>query len=141
MVVRLSFAPVGDFDYQEVTSSAMSLPTAVAPAAPWSRDLCHCPYCPLVCRYVIALTHCHQTTIQPSCLNVVQLYLYIYFRKSVFPTNLSSESVMLRRTLGMMKTIHVRVDDGVIDDDGGMSNEAIEVGQHQIVNEGPTSSR
>ena len=141
MVVRLSFAPVGDFDYQEVTSSAMSLPTAVAPAAPWISDLCHCPYCPLVCRYVIALTHCHQTTIQPSCLNVVQLYLYIYFRKSVFPTNLSSESVMLRRTLGMMKTIHVRVDDGVIDDDGGMSNEAIEVGQHQIVNEGPTSSR
>ena len=41
----------------------------------------------------------------------------------------------------MMKTIHVRVDDGVIDDDGGMSNEAIEVGQHQLVNEGPTSSR
>ena len=40
----------------------------------------------------------------------------------------------------MMKTIHVRVDDGVIDDDG-MSNEAIEVGQHQLVNEGPTSSR
>ena len=44
----------------------------------------------------------------------------------------------------MMKTIHVDdvviEDDGVIDD-GGMSNDAIEVGQHQLVNEGPTSSR
>ena len=64
--------------HHEVTSSAMSL-GCWNPAEQQIHDLCRSPCCPLVCRYVIPLTHCHQTTTYPSCLNVVQLYLSIYF--------------------------------------------------------------
>ena len=109
-----SFASVSDSAHQEVTSSAMSLKFAVvvgplSALAAMIRDLCATLLPPS--SLPLCYTSSYTLSTHPSCLNVVQLYLYLFSQSKCVLKTVRLVMVyreVLRIMITLVTTIHKR---------------------------------